>query len=66
MATDKVKDGIRISLRNLNSIEISPDGQSVTLGGGVLTKEVTDALWDKNKQTGTPPNIPARTLRTEI
>jgi len=38
---------------NMNSITIAPDGTSVTMGGGVKAKEVTDALWAADKQTGT-------------
>lgn len=48
-----VNHGIEIWMRQMNSIEISPDGKSATIGGGVKAKEVTDALWAVNKQTGT-------------
>lgn len=48
-----VKHGIELWMRQMNSIEISTDGKSATIGGGVKAKEVTDALWAANKQTGT-------------
>ncbi|EHL00888.1 hypothetical protein M7I_3281 [Glarea lozoyensis 74030] len=38
-------------MRKLNTIDISPDGQTATIGGGALSKEVTDALWARGKQT---------------
>lgn len=44
--------GVQINLRQLNSVEIQDDGRSAVMGGGVLTKEVTDALWAEGKQTG--------------
>jgi FAD/FMN-containing dehydrogenase len=47
-----VKHGIEIWMRQLNSITIAPDGQTATIGGGVLSKEITDALWSAKKQTG--------------
>jgi hypothetical protein len=39
-------------MREMNSIEVSPDGKSVTMGRGVKAKEVTDILWAVSKQTG--------------
>jgi hypothetical protein len=39
-------------MRKLNSILIAPDGQSATVGGGVKSKELVDALWAEEKQTG--------------
>lgn len=44
--------GIEISLKQLNSIKIATDGQTVTIGGGVMSKNVTDTLWAAGKQTG--------------
>ncbi len=44
--------GIEIHLSQLNSIKIAKDGKTVTLGGGVLSKNVTDTLWAAGKQTG--------------
>jgi len=47
-----ISNGIEIWMRKMNTVSIAPDGQSATIGGGVLAKEVTDALWAVNKQTG--------------
>jgi hypothetical protein len=44
--------GIEIYLNQLSSIEIASDGQTATFGGGVMAKNVTDALWAVGKQTG--------------
>lgn len=44
--------GIEISLKQLNSIKIASDGQTVTIAGGVMSKNVTDTLWAAGKQTG--------------
>ena len=48
----KVTNGIEISMRQMNSIAIAPDGQSVTIGGGAKVKEVTHALAAAGKRTG--------------
>jgi hypothetical protein len=44
--------GIEIYLPQLNTISIAKDQNSVTLGGGVNSKKVTEALWAAGKQTG--------------
>ena len=44
--------GIEIWMRRMTSVQISSDGQSATIECGVKAKEVTDALWAANKQTG--------------
>jgi hypothetical protein len=44
--------GVDINLRGLNSVMVLPDGHSADIQGGVLTKEVTDALWGLGKWTG--------------
>jgi hypothetical protein len=44
--------GIEIYLPQLNTINISKDGKSVTVGGGTNSKNLTDALWAAGKQTG--------------
>lgn len=49
----RMTTGIEIYLEKLSSIKIAADGQSVTVGGGVLSKNVTDALWAAGKQTVT-------------
>jgi FAD/FMN-containing dehydrogenase len=48
-----MKWGIQIWLDKLNKVEISKDGKSVKIGGGTLSKKVTDTLWAANKQTVT-------------
>ncbi|EFX00158.1 FAD-binding domain containing protein [Grosmannia clavigera kw1407] len=49
----RMTTGIEIYLEKLASIKIASDGSSVTVGGGVRSKNVTDALWAANKQTVT-------------
>jgi hypothetical protein len=44
--------GIEIYLPQLNTISIAEDKQSVTVGGGINSKNLTDALWAAGKQTG--------------
>jgi hypothetical protein len=44
--------GIEIHLSQLSGITISQDGQTATIGGGVIAKNLTDALWAAGKQTG--------------
>lgn len=39
-------------MRGMNRISIAADGQSATLGGGLTSKEITDYLWKRGKQTG--------------
>lgn len=46
--------GIEILLTGLNSVEIAADGQSAKIGGGIRSKNLTDALWAAGKQTGMP------------
>lgn len=48
----KMDYGIEIYLPQLNSISIAKDGKSVTVGGGINSKRLTDALWAVGKQTG--------------
>jgi FAD/FMN-containing dehydrogenase len=48
----KMDRGIEIYLNQLSSIEVASDGQTATFGGGVMAKNVTDALWAAGKQTG--------------
>jgi hypothetical protein len=48
--------GIEIYLNQLSSINIAKDGKTVKIGGGVHSKNVTDALWEAGKQTGEFPN----------
>ncbi|KAI1145824.1 hypothetical protein F4825DRAFT_467027 [Nemania diffusa] len=48
-----VHQGIGIWMNGLDSVEIAPDKSKVTIGGGALSKSVTDALWAVGKQTVT-------------
>ncbi|XXH05698.1 glutathione S- transferase, nitrogen catabolite repression regulator [Hypoxylon texense] len=45
--------GIQIWMNKLNTVEIAEDGKSARIGGGALSKKVTDALWAVGKQTTT-------------
>ncbi|KAI1749587.1 FAD binding domain protein [Xylaria castorea] len=49
----KLRNGIEIWLDHLNSIEVSEDGATAKIGGGTLSKSVTDTLWAQGKQTVT-------------
>jgi FAD/FMN-containing dehydrogenase len=52
-----MKQGIEISMRSMNQVHIDPGGSTATIGGGVISKEVMDALWAANKRTGIFPRI---------
>ncbi|KAH7304875.1 putative FAD-dependent oxygenase [Rhexocercosporidium sp. MPI-PUGE-AT-0058] len=45
--------GIQIRMTEMKSVSISPDGQSATIGGGILSKDLVDTLWASKKQTVT-------------
>lgn len=49
----KMDYGIQIYMPTLNTISVSNNGSSVTIGGGANSKKVTDALWAAGKQTVT-------------
>ncbi|KAI3332370.1 FAD-binding domain-containing protein [Xylariaceae sp. AK1471] len=49
----KLQNGIEIWLHRLSSVEIAVDGRTAKIGGGTLTKTITDALWAQGKQTVT-------------
>ncbi|KAN0112381.1 FAD binding domain containing protein [Hyaloscypha variabilis] len=49
----KMTHGIEIHLSQLSGITISQDGQTATIGGGVIAKNLTDTLWAAGKQTVT-------------
>lgn len=53
ITTGKVRNGIMIWMRKLNSIKIAENGQTAVFGGGILDKALTDGLWAAGKQTGT-------------
>lgn len=44
--------GIDIDLSQLSGVEVAEDGQTATIAGGTMSKNVTDALWAAGKQTG--------------
>lgn len=52
----KMQSGIGIWLDELDDVKVSSDGQTATIQGGTLSKEVIDALWNKGKQTGGCPS----------
>lgn len=37
----------------MDSVSIAEDGKTATIGGGALSKQITDSLWAKGKQTVT-------------
>ncbi|KAK8136495.1 hypothetical protein PG984_004435 [Apiospora sp. TS-2023a] len=47
----RLRCGININLRALNSVQVLEDGQTALIGGGTLTVEVTEALWAHKKWT---------------
>lgn len=47
----KMQGGIEIWMNALNTVEIAADGKSAKIGGGTLSKTVTDSLWAAGKQT---------------
>ncbi|RDW72816.1 putative FAD-dependent oxygenase [Coleophoma cylindrospora] len=49
----QMTSGIEIHMSQLSSITVASDGQTVTIGGGVISKNLTDALWAVGKQTVT-------------
>jgi hypothetical protein len=53
----RMDHGIEIYLSQLNDVKISPDGKTVEIGGGTVSKKVTDTLWAAGKQTGTSASI---------
>lgn len=48
---DRVKGGIQINLRKLNSTVLGKDGKTVVVGGGALQFEVVRALFESGKYT---------------
>lgn len=55
---ESMQGGIGIRLDKLNSVGISADHSTARIGGGASTKDVTDALWKANKQTGKSIDLP--------
>lgn len=48
----ELHSGIEICLNQLSGVEIAQDGTTAKIGGGTLSKTVTDSLWAQGKQTG--------------
>jgi phosphoribosylformimino-5-aminoimidazole carboxamide ribonucleotide (ProFAR) isomerase len=48
-----MKYGIAINLHQLNSFEMSKNKNTVTVGGGINSHNLTSALWAAGKQTVT-------------
>ncbi|PGH03423.1 hypothetical protein AJ80_08671 [Polytolypa hystricis UAMH7299] len=48
----KMDHGIEILMHQLSSVEIAKDGKTAKVGGGTMSKTVTDTLWEAGKQTG--------------
>lgn len=51
MSLGKLDAGVQVNLDHLDSLTINADGNTATIGGGILSGEVTSALWDKGKWT---------------
>ncbi|KAI0154909.1 FAD binding domain protein [Xylariaceae sp. FL1272] len=49
----RMQGGIEIWLHQLSSVEVSDDGKTAKIGGGTLSKTITDTLWTQSKQTVT-------------
>lgn len=62
-ALQKVKKGIQINMRKLNSSSVHSEESVATVGGGIMQHEITAALFKQNKQTGKPPIYVQRTGR---
>ena len=63
---NKVKHGVGINMRSMNSVDVAKDGKSATIGGGIVTKQLTDTLWEKGKLTSMCPNTPFNHSRITI
>lgn len=48
-----MQGGIEIWLNKLSGVDVSADGKTARVGGGTLSKKVTDDLWAAGKQTVT-------------
>ncbi|KAL8801210.1 MAG: hypothetical protein Q9182_004604 [Xanthomendoza sp. 2 TL-2023] len=57
-----LKNGIQINLRQLQEITVAPNGKTATLGGGVYTESLLNALHAKGKSSGTFDGIALRVL----
>ncbi|CAI7586539.1 unnamed protein product [Penicillium glandicola] len=53
LSLGKMDHGVGISLSQLSSVKVAKDGKTATMGGGTMSKVVTDKLWAAGKQTVT-------------
>ncbi|KAL9079953.1 MAG: hypothetical protein Q9157_001200 [Trypethelium eluteriae] len=51
LSLGKFHNGIEINMRGMKNIQINKESQSATIQGGALNGEVTNALWNFQKQT---------------
>lgn len=49
---NRVKNGIQIRMRKLNSTTVDKGGKTATVGGGTLQYEITRSLFAQGKYTG--------------
>ncbi|KAJ5233168.1 hypothetical protein N7468_006124 [Penicillium chermesinum] len=49
----KMTHGVGIAMNQLSSVQVAEDGKTATMGGGTMSKVVTDKLWAAGKQTVT-------------
>lgn len=49
----KVRGGVQINMRRMNSISLSEDKKTATVGGGTLQEEIVKELASKNRLAGT-------------
>ncbi|KAI0458562.1 putative FAD-dependent oxygenase [Xylaria acuta] len=49
----RMNRGVAIHLGQLSNVTVAQNGKTATIGGGALSKAVTDALWASGKQTVT-------------
>ena len=48
-----MQHGLAVSMRKMSSVQVSNDGKTARIGGGTMSKTVTDELWEAGKQTVT-------------
>ena len=51
-AMSHIKNGIQISLKKLSHVKVHEDGKVATIGGGIITRELTRKLFKHNKRAG--------------
>ncbi|KAK5997639.1 FAD-linked oxidoreductase chyH [Cladobotryum mycophilum] len=50
---NRMKGGIQINMRKLNTTKLKPDGTTVIVGGGTLQHEITASMFKEHKQVVT-------------